>query len=135
MRPIEGARRGKQRVGEFLRIGLVADQRPVDDRLLLGFARPFDEGDGDGAMRARADRLQQARADDRCGIAAPLQAEFLIIDAARDVGREHQRDVDRFRRSRGLQEEEGAEPERDDGGAYIPEAHRNLRFGLTKVGI
>ena len=90
----EGARRFDDLGGEILCRRLVVDDGPVDDDLLRADARPFDEGHRDLAERAGADRLDDARIDDGRGIAVALQLEFRGVDAARYVGRQHQKKID-----------------------------------------
>ena len=67
---------------------------PVDHHVLRADARPFDEGQADAAVAARADRLEHARIGDGGGIAVALQLEFCGIDAARHVGGQHQKQID-----------------------------------------
>jgi hypothetical protein len=50
-------------------------------------------------MRAGADRLDDARVRHRRGVAVALQLEFLIVETARGVGREHQQKIGRLCRS------------------------------------
>ena len=66
-------RRARRRIS---RVGRIAQHRPVDDDRLLALARPFDIGERDRAVRARADRLHQLVADDRRRVAAALQGRI-----------------------------------------------------------
>ncbi len=90
----ESARRGEQRCREGGGALAVADHRPIGDHLLLLRPRPFDEADGDRAELAGGDGVQHARIGDGGGIALALQLELVVIDAARHIRREHQRDID-----------------------------------------
>ena len=100
MRPTKDRGARHERGGEFARVGRVVNHRPVDHRLLLGFASPFDKADGDGAVRSGADRIDDARIGDRRRVAVALQRELVVVDAARDVGRQDQGDIDGLRRAR-----------------------------------
>ena len=51
----------------------------------------------DLAVRAGADGVEHPRVGDRGGVALALQLELLMVDAARDVGGEHQQQIDRLR--------------------------------------
>ncbi len=57
-------------------------------------AGPFDECHADAAGAAGADGVEHARIGDRRGIALALQLEFRGIDAARNVGGQHQQEID-----------------------------------------
>ena len=142
----EGARRSEQRGGEFRRVGRIAQHRPVDDDRLLALARPFDIGERDRAMRARADRLHQLVADDRRRIAAALQVEFVVVDAARHVGREHDRRVDRLvaarRRRRGEEQREDRQaktrtrrPDASDAPARAPRQRAERRRSAASIQV
>ncbi len=85
---------------ERARVGVVADHRPVDDHLLLALPGPFDVRKRDRAMGSGRDRVHELLALDRIGIAAPLKRKLAVVDAAGDIGREHDRGVDRDRRPR-----------------------------------
>ena len=89
----EGTRRRGEFGGEIRRVRLVANDGPIDDRLLFALAGPLDETDGDRGVSPGADGVEEPRVDDRLGIAAPLQREFVLVDAARDVRRQHQFDI------------------------------------------
>ncbi len=95
-------------VAEFAGGGGAVDHGPVDHQLLRAEARPLDEAERDALVRAGLDRVDHARVGDRRRIAFALQLEFRVIDAARDVGGEHQQEVDllRGRRERGPDQDE-----------------------------
>jgi hypothetical protein len=92
----EGAWRVVQRGGESGGALAVTDHRPVDHHLLLIRTRPFDEADGDRAIFAGGDGLQHARIGHGRGIAVALQLELVVIDAARHVGGQNQRQINVF---------------------------------------
>ena len=73
------------------------DDRPVDHQLLCPEARPFHEVERDLLMRAGFDGFQHAAVGDGGRVTVTLQHEFRLIDAARDVDREHQQQIDVFR--------------------------------------
>ena len=90
----ERARRGHQLVGEGLRRGLVADHAPVEHGAHLEAGGELDIGDGDRADVAVLDRLDHLARGEGGGIALLLQLELRIVDAARDVGDQDQRQID-----------------------------------------
>ena len=59
-----------------LGVGARRDHRPWHDDGLRIFSCPFDIGDGDLAVDAVADRLDDAVLGQGCRIAAPLDVEF-----------------------------------------------------------
>ena len=63
-----------------------------------------------------------ARIGDRRGVAAPLQGEFVVVDAARDVGGEHDLDVERLRGRDGPRAQAKCENE-----PSLKKAHRRLQ--------
>ena len=71
-----------------------AIDRPIDHHPLLELARPFHEDHGDAAGGAAGHGAQHARIDHGGGKALALQLELLLIDAAGDVGGQHQQQVD-----------------------------------------
>ena len=89
----ERARQFEHLIADLARRGRVADDRPVDDQLERACARPFDEADRDLAVRAGPDRLDHARIGQCRRVALALQLEFPRVDAARDVGGEHQQEI------------------------------------------
>ena len=70
------------------------EQRPVDQQALHPGVRPFVVGDGDAAVAAAQDRLDDHRVAEGLDVAFALQLGFVGIDAARDVDRQRQRQVD-----------------------------------------
>src|SRR5215813_12768275 len=80
--------------GKILGSGLVANDGPVDDDLLLLGARPFHECDRDLAYCSGADRLNDAWIGDGRRIAVALQLEVRRGDAARNIGGENEEQVD-----------------------------------------
>ena len=76
---------------------LAVDDRPVEhDAVELG-ARPVEHGDRDPSERARFDGLDDLGAVERFGHAFALDVGFLVIDAARDVGGDHELQIDLLR--------------------------------------
>ena len=75
---------------------LVLDDGPVDDDALRGRARPFDEADRDLPAAAGLDGVEDALVAQGCRIAVTLELEFWAVDAARDVGGQHQQEIDLF---------------------------------------
>ena len=80
--------------GEAVGVLPALDQAPADDHALLVVVRPFDEAERDAAAAALGHGLDDAGIGDRGCIAFALQLELLGIDAAGDVGREHEQQVD-----------------------------------------
>src|SRR5205085_11433785 len=66
------------------------------DDILVGRARPFDKGDGDRVIAPAGDRSQYPRVGHRRRVAFALEVEFPVIDAARHIGREHEKEIDRL---------------------------------------
>ncbi len=87
-------RRLGQRVGEGEGAGGILDHRPVEQDALVVVAGPFDIGKRDPAEHAAPDRVDHARVAQGRDVAFTLQARLDRIDAARDVDREHQLEVD-----------------------------------------
>ena len=86
----EGTRQFQELIAKFTRwLGAVYD-RPVDQELLCAETRPFDEANSDALLRAGFDRLEHVRVGDRSRVAFALQQEFRMVDAARDIRRQHQ---------------------------------------------
>ena len=112
----ERARRLDQLIAEPAGGRGTVDHGPVDDDLLRADAGPFDEIERDLAVHAGADGVEHLRVRDRRGVAFALQHELLVVDAARDVGRQHQQEIDLLRacrRRRDLgqcEREEGKQP-------------------------
>ena len=82
-------------------------------------------------MRPGRDRIEKLLALDRVGVAAALERELLVVDAARDIRRQHDRGVDRDRRPRGARPARLRRQDRDnDRGAERqadpPSAHPSL---------
>ena len=84
----------------------------------------------DCAVGARRDRVEQLLALDRLGVSAPLQGEFAVVDAARDVRRQNNRGVDLRRRIRRPHPPAGGRREHQNDGrnseANPQTAHRSL---------
>ena len=97
----ERARQFQQPVAESLRGLRPVDHRPVDHDCLIAEARPLHEHDRDAPVAAGADGVEHAAVGDRGGVAFALQLEFLSVDAARHVRRQHQQQIDRLGRARG----------------------------------
>ena len=72
----------------------VGDHRPVDHDVLLARRRPFDEAYGDAPVRAGGDGLHHLGMGDGGRGALALQLELGFGHAARDVGRQHQQQID-----------------------------------------
>ena len=70
------------------------DQGPIDHDLLRAEAGPFDEANRNPLVRTGTDRFEHLRVGDCRRIALSLQQEFRMIDAARNIGGEHQQQVD-----------------------------------------
>ena len=70
------------------------EQRPVDQQALHPGIRPFVVGDGDAPVAAAQDRLDDHRVAEGLDVALTLQLGLVGIDAARDVDRQRQRQVD-----------------------------------------
>src|SRR5258708_1278243 len=121
----EGAWRREEYAGNPARRLVVADHHPIGDDFLRLGARPFDEGDGDRAVRTGLDRLDDARVGHRRGVALALQAKLVLIDAARDVGGENELEIDSFGSRR------GRKPEQGDRDQHTEESlpHHRLREG------
>ena len=96
----EGARCLDDHVAQFARRRRAVDRGPVDHDLLRPESRPFDEADRDLSMRPGLDGIEHLRIGDRRRIAVALQQELGMIDAARDVGCEHEQKIDRLGRKR-----------------------------------
>ncbi len=62
--------------------------------MLLGDARPFDEGHRDPAVEALDDRVDDLGCGDRGGVAGALQAQLAQVHGQRDVRGEDQLQVD-----------------------------------------
>ena len=62
--------------------------------MLRADARPLDECQSDAAIMAGPDRVEHARIGDGGGVAVALQLEFCVVDAARYVGGQHQKQID-----------------------------------------
>jgi hypothetical protein len=103
----------------------VPDDRPIHHHDLLVGTGPFDEAQRDGAMGPGLDGGQDARIRHRRGIAFALQTEFPGVDAARNVGRKHERDIDRFRPGGAGVEQDSAEERRHPSSAH--RSHGYLR--------
>ena len=70
------------------------EQGPVDQQLLDPRVGPFVVGDGDAAVAAAQDRLDDYRIAERLDIPLALQAGLVGVDAAGDVDRQRERQVD-----------------------------------------
>ena len=79
---------------ESLRVRRVAQLHPGADILGTRRLRPDDEGDGDGADRAAADRGHDLRRAEGRRDALHLQAELAIVDGIGGVDRQHQFEID-----------------------------------------
>ena len=87
----------------------IADERPIDDEALRRGAGPLDEAYRDASGRAGADRIEHLRIRHGRRIAFALQLKFRSVDAAGNVGREHEQEIGVFgprRRQRRHGEEE-----------------------------
>jgi len=82
----EGSRRCREPGREGFRVLGVADHCPARDQFLLAFACPFHISERNGAMRAGRYHVEEALALHGFCVAVPLKLEFLVIDAARNVG-------------------------------------------------
>ena len=87
---------GGQLVDEGLRILGRGNHRPRHDDVLRGLPGPFDIGDGDPAVDAVLDRLDDALMGQRRGIALALDLQFVRRHRKRDVDGQDQFDVDRL---------------------------------------
>ena len=129
----ERARRFQQLVAELARRAL---RPPITVQSITTFcaldARPFDEADGDAPVAARADRVEHARVGDRGGIALALQLEFRLVDAARDVGGEHQQQIDRLGGARDGCGDRPAPATRKRDTNALGTSRRSLRTGTTE---
>ncbi len=81
-------------VAEFTGRAGTVDDGPIDHKLLRAEARPFDEAERNALLRTGFDRVHHLRIGDRRRIAFALQQEFRMIDAARNVGRQREQEVD-----------------------------------------
>ncbi len=88
-------RRLGERVGERGGTFTILDQGPVEKGALELHACPFDIGDGDPAEHAGLDRLDHPRMMQRRDVALALEPRLDRVDAARDVDRKHQLEIDR----------------------------------------
>jgi hypothetical protein len=104
------ARESLDRRGETLGIFIARDEEPAGR--VLGHLRlgPDNECDGDAFGRAGADRFPDGRIAEAIGNALKLEAEFIVIDAARGIGRQCQFEIGEFFRNRSP----GAEADQDD---------------------
>ncbi len=89
-------RRGGEAACEVGDRGLGIEQGPVDQELLHPGVGPFVVGDGDPAVAAAQDRLDDHRIAEGVDIALALQAGLVGVDAARDVDGHRQCHVDFF---------------------------------------
>ena len=87
-------RRLGERVGEAMGARGIFEQRPVEHGALVVVARPFDIGERDAPEHAALDRLDHVRMPQRRDVALALQLRLDGVDAARDVDREHQLQID-----------------------------------------
>ena len=78
-------------------------------------ARPLRHGNRDRLVRAGADGLQHACVAERGDIAAFLQLEAVLIDAAGRIDREHELQVGRGLRGRRHDADARAQHRRDEG--------------------
>ncbi len=78
----------------------IADHRPVDHHPLFAVAGPFDVSERNRAVRPGRDCIEELLALDRVRIAAPLERELVVVDAAGDIRGEHDRGVDGDRGAR-----------------------------------
>ena len=79
--------------GKRARARQVFDHGPVDDGAL--HARPLDISNGNPAEDTCADCVNDLPAGQSRQIAGALQASFFFIDARRDIGGQHQLQIDR----------------------------------------
>ena len=114
------------RVGEGAGLAGAADQRPVHHQLLLIRPRPFDIGDGDAAMRAEPQSVEEFRRGDGGDIALALESEFVEVHGVGHVDRQHQFDID-DRVGAGDGRRAHTQTGRDQGGKGTHARHRDLR--------
>ena len=115
-----------------LRRAGVLDQRPGHHLHLHGRAGPLHHGDRDRAGRAAADGVEHLLAAERIRIAAPLQFEARLVDAARGIDRQHQKNVGRRQRlglRRGRRDQ--GEPDDGDGDEF---RHRRTACAIWRGG-
>ena len=67
-------------------------------------------------MRAGRDRVEESLTLDRVRATAPFEREFLVVEAARDVGGQYDRGVDGNRRARCARSRRLGENERKHDG-------------------
>ena len=121
-------RRLGERVGETVGACRILEQGPVEHGALVMVACPFDIGDRNAPEHAALDRLDHVRMPERRDVALALQLCLDLIDAARDVDREHQLQIDREILGRGGQArggDQGGEHRRSDRDSS--EAHGGIR--------
>src|SRR5712671_1543114 len=87
------ARRGFNRDREGFRRRFVPDQHPGDDLDLQPRAGPLEHRHRNRLGQAGADRLQHPRIAEGGDVALLLQLEAMLVDAARGIDREHQREI------------------------------------------
>src|SRR5262249_51767118 len=92
--------RFKQLVAERLGSRLAVDHRPVDYNFLVSKTRPLQKQHTDTALPSGPYGFEDAGISERGGVTFALKLEFLAIDAARDIGRQHQKKIDGLRSAR-----------------------------------
>lgn len=93
--PVKRSRGLDNGVGEFLRLGLAAYARPVDDDFRFADTGPFNEDEADAPLRSRRLHcLDDERIGDCRCVTVALQLELVVVDAARDVGCQHKQQID-----------------------------------------
>ena len=120
------ARRLAKAVDRRLRV----EQGPLDQGALHPGVRPFVVGDGDTAVGAAQDRLDDHRVAEGLDVTLALQLGLVGVDAARDVDGHGQRQVDLLPLlcggRPGKQEQKDAETEQH--------GHGDLRIRCTRRG-
>jgi hypothetical protein len=94
-------------------------------------AGPFDVGERDAAERTAPDRLDDVRMTQRRDVAFALEARLELVDAARDVDREHQLEIDlQIGGAGGRARHPEHAGDHGNPGGQISEAHGGIRDGL-----
>ena len=78
------------------RIGFCCDACPGQYGALILNPRPFDIDQANRADHPAANGGQHRRIGHRIAVAFALQLCLILINRARDINREHKRDIDRF---------------------------------------